>query len=173
MASKHLQRLLLSAALGLGLCFAQASAADLSGQPLPAISLPALHGNAAPTTRASLLGKVVYVDFWASWCAPCRASFPWLDAMHNKYQARGLVVLGVNKDENVADADRFLAKYPASFPLLRDPGDALVKQLGLVGMPTAYLVDRKGVIHSVHKGFRSDDQAALEKTLLTLLEQQP
>lgn len=171
MVSKYLLRLLLTTALCLGL--AQAGAADLSGQPLPEISLPALRGGAAPTTRSSLLGKVVYVDFWASWCAPCRASFPWLNAMHKKYQGRGLVILGVNKDDELADAERFLAKYPASFPLVRDPGDALVKQLGLVGMPTAYLVDRKGVIHSVHKGFRNDDQAALESTLVKLLEQQP
>ncbi len=165
-------RYLLLAGL-LCLTLGRATGADLSGQPLPDIALPVLHGSAPPVTRGSLHGKVVYVDFWASWCAPCRASFPWLNAMHNKYQARGLVVLGVNKDDDLADADRFLAKYPASFPLVRDPGDALVKRLGLIGMPTAYLVDRQGTIHSIHQGFRNGDQAGLEKTLQSLLEQQP
>jgi thiol-disulfide isomerase/thioredoxin len=170
MVSKLL-RLLPAAALALGL--GSASAADLTGQPLPDISLPALKSGAPNTSRSNLLGKVVYVDFWASWCAPCRASFPWLESMNAKYKDKGLLILGVNKDQEVADAERFLAKYPVSFSLVRDPNDALVNRLGLIGMPTAYLIDRKGVIRTVHKGFRSDDQAELEKAFVALLEQQP
>lgn len=174
MVSKHL-RLLPALALGLGLVLGQgsANAADPTGQPLPEISLPSLKSGAPTTTRSALLGKVVYVDFWASWCVPCRASFPWLESMNAKYKDKGLLILGVNKDQEIADAERFLAKHPVSFALVRDPNDALVSHLGLIGMPTAYLIDRKGVIRTIHKGFRSDDQASLEKALVALLEQQP
>lgn len=171
MVSKFLLRLLPVAALAFSL--SSASAADLTGQPLPDISLPALKSGAPSTSRSSLLGKVVYVDFWASWCAPCRASFPWLESMNAKYKDKGLLILGVNKDQEVADAERFLAKYPVSFSLVRDPNDTLVTRLGLIGMPTAYLIDRKGVIRTIHKGFRADDQAELEKAFVALLEQQP
>ena len=171
MVSKFLKTLLLVACCGLNL--GAAVAADLRGQPLPEVNLPALKGNAPAFNRSNLLGKVVYVDFWASWCAPCRASFPWLSAMDSKYRSKGLLIVGVNKDQDPADADRFLAKYPASFALVRDPGDALASRLGVIGMPSAYLIDRKGIIHAIHKGFRTDDQVPLESTIVALLEQQP
>ena len=143
------------------------------GAPAPDVSAPQLLQPGEQVALKSLRGNVVYVDFWASWCAPCRASFPWLESMNAKYKDKGLLILGVNKDQEVADAERFLAKYPVSFSLVRDPNDALVNRLGLIGMPTAYLIDRKGVIRTVHKGFRSDDQAELEKAFVALLEQQP
>lgn len=130
--------------------------------------------SAQPTMEArQLRGKVVYVDFWASWCVPCRASFPWLEEMHQKYRDQGLVILGINKDQTPADAGKFLARHPASFPLMRDPGDTLVKGFAVKGMPSAYLVDRKGEIRHVHVGFRQDTTAEIERLLQELLKESP
>lgn len=175
MASNPLIRLsrLLTTALLLGqLSLSQAAGNDnATGQPLPELTLPALLADGKAVSKPSWQGKVAYVDFWASWCAPCRASFPWLNQLYGKYRERGLVVIGVNKDQDLSEATAFLAKYPVSFPLVGDPGDKLAKGLGVIGMPTAYLIDRKGVIRYVHKGFRSDDQAALEQRIVSLLEE--
>jgi thiol-disulfide isomerase/thioredoxin len=169
MASKTLPRLLATVLLLANVSLA--SAAETTGQPLPELTLPALLADGKPISKPNWQGKVVYVDFWASWCAPCRASFPWLNTVYNKYRDRGLVVIGVNKDQELAEANTFLAKFPANFPLVGDPGDKLAKGLGVIGMPTAYLIDRKGIIRYVHKGFRSDDQATLEQRIVSLLEE--
>src|SRR4051812_16001142 len=89
----------------------------------------ALTATAADTAGALDLaryrGKVVLVDFWASWCEPCRHSFPWLNAMQAKYADRGLVVIGVNVDRERADADRFLRDVPAKFQIVYDPEGTL------------------------------------------------
>lgn len=115
--------------------------------------------------------RVIYVDFWASWCVPCRKSFPWLNDMQARYGDQGLVVVGVNLDARQEDADRFLASYPASFPLVMDPSGMLGDRYQLQGMPSAVLLDADG--HELHRhiGFRADKADEYEALLKTLLKE--
>jgi thiol-disulfide isomerase/thioredoxin len=140
-----------------------------AGMPAPPLSLAALAEGGAPVAMAALKGSVVYVDFWASWCVPCRLSMPALDEIYRKNKARGFAVVGVNKDATPAEAQRFLAKVPVSFPLVRDPSDAAAKGFDVKAMPSGYLVDRKGVVRQVHRGFTAQTRAALEKEIDSLL----
>ena len=114
-------------------------------------------------------GKVVYVDFWASWCKPCRKSFPFLNEMHNRYEKKGLKVIGINLDAEISDARKFLKRYPASFSIAYDPEGKTPKQYKLSVMPTSYLIDRRGNIIDIHKGFREDDRDQLEARIKKLL----
>jgi len=98
-------------------------------------------------------GKVVYLDFWASWCAPCRVSFPWLNAMAEALGPRGLVVIGVNVDHNRGPAEEFLRENAASFPIVYDPEGRIARKYGLQGMPTSVLIGRDGKVHATHSGF--------------------
>src|SRR5205085_3640678 len=97
-----------------------------AGMPAPAMSLAPLE-QGAPVSMPGLKGSVVYVDFWASWCVPCRLSMPALDALYQRNKSRGFTVVGVNKDASVADARRFLAKVPVTFPLAQDPADVVAR----------------------------------------------
>lgn len=115
-------------------------------------------------------GKVVYLDFWASWCGPCRQSFPWMNEMHDKYASKGLVVLAINLDGNQTDAQKFLQENPARFTLGFDPKAQTPKLFGVKGMPTSYLVDRHGRVKDVHVGFNVKNKDELELKLVKLLE---
>jgi len=114
-------------------------------------------------------GKVVYLDFWASWCGPCRQSFPWMNAMQDKYGAKGLVVIAVNLDEQHADAVKFLDKIPANFKVVFDPQGSLAEQYDLVGMPSSFLIDQTGAINHRHMGFLDSSPAKYEQEIRTLL----
>lgn len=114
-------------------------------------------------------GNVVVVDFWASWCVPCRRSFPWLDEMQQKYAADGLVVIGVNEDDAAADADAFLRSFPVSFQIVRDADGALAREFDLVAMPSTYVIDRNGEIATRHLGFKTGSKDEYEATLRRLL----
>ena len=93
-----------------------------AGEPAPAFTLATSRGDAIDL--AGLRGRVVYVDFWASWCTPCRRSFPWMNALHARYGSEGLAIVGINVDKRRADADRFLADVPAAFAIVFDPAGA-------------------------------------------------
>jgi thiol-disulfide isomerase/thioredoxin len=131
-----------------------------AGGKLP--SIPALE---------SAKGKVAYVDFWASWCVPCRLSMPILDGLYKKHGARGFTVVGINKDVSPADAKRFLERVPISFPWVPDEGDAAAKAFDVKAMPSGYLIDRKGVVRHVHRGFTAESAAALEREVEALLKE--
>jgi thiol-disulfide isomerase/thioredoxin len=120
---------------------------------------------------APYAGKVVVVDFWASWCQPCRRSFPWLNDMVSRYGGRGLVVLGVNTDAAPADANRFLRDVPARFPIIRDEGGALASHYRLPGMPVSLVFGPSGQLLYSHVGFREADRAAREAELTRALEE--
>lgn len=105
----------------------------------------------------ALKGKVVLVDFWASWCGPCKKSFPELGALHKDYAADGLVVLGINVDEKDEKAQAFLKDHPAEFTVLRDRKQALIQDANVESMPSSFLVDREGRIRYVHRGFRGEE----------------
>jgi thiol-disulfide isomerase/thioredoxin len=144
-----------------------------SGAPLPALAAPALLDPARQVSLAALRGDVVYVDFWASWCAPCRQSMPLLQAFQHRFGARGFRVVGINKDVSVADAQRFLRSVPVDFTLVHDAGDALAKAFDVKAMPSGYLADRHGVVRYVHRGFNAGSEAALEREIAQLVEEKP
>jgi thiol-disulfide isomerase/thioredoxin len=114
-------------------------------------------------------GRVVVVDFWASWCKPCRASIPWLNQMRSRYGAQGLVIIGVNVDAERADADRFLRDVPAEFEVIYDPQGTLAQQFRLQAMPSTYVYDRTGKLVRTHYGFRENRRQENESDLANLL----
>jgi thiol-disulfide isomerase/thioredoxin len=123
-----------------------------------------------PLDLARLRGKVVLIDFWASWCEPCRHSFPWLNEMQAKYADRGLVVIGVNVDRERAEAERFLRDVPAQFRIVYDPAGKLASRYDLPGMPVSYVIGTDGEIVERHVGFRNALRAEREAQLQKLLE---
>jgi len=120
---------------------------------------------APPQGLAPIEGRVVWVDFWASWCVPCRRSFPWLNSMHRKYGPDGLQIIAVNLDKDRALADKFLAEVPAEFALLFDPAGELAKRFGVQAMPSSYLIDTEGNVLATHAGFRTADAANYEQAI--------
>jgi thiol-disulfide isomerase/thioredoxin len=124
---------------------------------------------APPPALQPVEGRVIWVDFWASWCVPCRRSFPWLNSMHRKYGADGLQIIAVNLDKDRALADAFLAEVPAEFALRFDPAGALAKQYGVQAMPSSFLIDAEGNVLATHAGFRTADAAEYERAITDAL----
>jgi cytochrome c biogenesis protein CcmG/thiol:disulfide interchange protein DsbE len=114
-------------------------------------------------------GKVVYLDFWASWCTPCRRSFPWLDGLVSEYAKRDLVVIGVNVDQDHALAEQFLNATPANFPIVYDPHGDIASAFKVVGMPSAVLIDRSGQVRFQHVGFSEKRKEEYESHIQSLL----
>ena len=139
------------------------------GRAAPAIDLPALPATDTAVTLADLRGHVVYVDFWASWCGPCRVSFPLLDEIRTELGPRGFEILAVNVDEFEDDALKFLDEVPVSYPVVRDAKGTSPQTYGILGMPTGFLIDRQGVVRYVHQGFRKSDGPRLKARILELL----
>jgi len=154
-----------SAALAL-LCMTPLARALEAGQAMPDVELPA-----ATVARklSELKGKLVYVDFWASWCGPCRQSFPWMNEMQRKYGARGLQVLAINLDARRSDAEQFLTRNPAEFGLAFDSRGDSARAIGVKAMPTSVLVGMDGRVLLVHQGFRAEDRDGLEARLVAAL----
>ena len=139
-----------------------------SASPAPAFQLPDKAGNIVDLAQQQ--GKIVYLDFWASWCGPCRQSFPWMNEMLGKYQAQGLEIIAVNLDSAPADAEKFLAKTPATFTVVYDNNGSTPTAYGVKGMPTSFLIDTKGEILSQHSGFNSAAKEDLEAAIQWALE---
>ncbi len=116
-------------------------------------------------------GKIVYVDFWASWCVPCRKSFPWMNDVQEQYQEQGLVILSINLDAQAELAEKFLQQTPANFAIIYDAKGTLAKKFQLKGMPSSYLFDRQGKLISAHSGFNGKKmkkyQQEIEQALAT------
>lgn len=146
-----------------------ANATDV-GQPAPQFTLPTLQQE-QPTPLQQYAGKVVYLDFWASWCAPCRTSFPLLDKLHEKLKAQGFEVVAVNLDEDKTKAEKFLEEIPVGFTVLRDANGEWADQYIVESMPTSFIVDRKGVVQKIHHGFTSSDIHEIEEKITQLLAQ--
>jgi thiol-disulfide isomerase/thioredoxin len=117
----------------------------------------------------SLRGRVVYLDFWASWCVPCRQAFPWMQTMKDAHEREGLTVVAVNLDRSQEDAERFLNRFKPSFVVRFDPQGSLAERFNIHGLPTSVIIDRHGVQRFTHIGFRAVDQAAFENQLRQVL----
>jgi thiol-disulfide isomerase/thioredoxin len=135
-----------------------ASALD-AGVVAPELSLPGLND---AISLASLKGKVVYVDFWASWCGPCKQSFPFMNELQAKYRGDGLEIVAINVDAKRGDADRFLAEVPARFAIAFDARGDSARRFDVKAMPSSVLIDRSGKVVAMHKGFREEDRKELE-----------
>lgn len=116
-------------------------------------------------------GKVVYLDFWASWCDPCTKAIPAIEELRGEFPPDQFQVLAVNVDTSAKKAMRFLKKNPIGYPSVADPKGKLPRRFGLETMPTSYLIDRKGVIRYVHKGFRSGDISEIRDQIAKLVKQ--
>jgi cytochrome c biogenesis protein CcmG/thiol:disulfide interchange protein DsbE len=118
---------------------------------------------------AAFKGQVVYLDFWASWCAPCRDSFPWMNRLQGELGHDGLVVIAVNVDRERTDADRFLREHPTQFRIVYDPDGLLPEKFGVRGMPTSFVIDRNGRVQSRHEGFLIRDRDVLREQVRALV----
>lgn len=113
--------------------------------------------------------KVVYVDFWASWCGPCLKSFPFMQELHEKYADRGLVIIAINLDQDPQDAHDFLEEHPVTFLVGQNAAADIAERYGVIAMPSSYIVGRDGAIKEVHYGFRSKDRNAMATLVENLL----
>lgn len=147
-----------------GMLFTLLLAAASQGQPAPALDSPALRGGTVSLAR--LRGRVVVVDFWASWCAPCRRSFPALDDLARRHGPRGLSVVGVSVDDEAANAHRFVRELRPSFPVVHDATHQIAERWGPPSMPTTYVVGRDGVVSAVLTG---DEVQQLDARVLEAL----
>ena len=134
----------------------------------PAIDLPTDDGRIKP---ADLAGKVVYVDFFASWCGPCKVSFPWLKAMHEQYAEKGLVIVAINVDKDRGDATRFIAHFSPPFLIGYDPAGKTAEAFHVEGMPSSFLISPSGTILYSHVGFDLKDAARIEAQIKKALIQ--
>ena len=138
------------------------------GDPAPDFAAPSLTGD-GDVSLAAHRGKVVYLDFWASWCGPCLQSIPQIEAMRKELPADRFQVVAVNVDQDPAKAMRFLAKHPVGYPSASDPMGELPREFGVETMPTSFLIDSKGVIRYVHDGFRDGDIDGLRARIQKLV----
>ncbi|HPG24760.1 MAG: TlpA family protein disulfide reductase [Spirochaetaceae bacterium] len=153
--------------LALALVAGGASALE-AGDRAPAFAMPALDGKGMVELSA-YRGKVVYLDFWASWCAPCLTAIPEVEKLRAEFPADAFQVVAVNLDQQTTKAQRFLSKTPIGYPSASDPKGRLPEQFGLDTMPTSYLIDREGVIRYVHRGFKRGDGDKLRHEIRALL----
>jgi peroxiredoxin len=138
------------------------------GDTAPAFALPAIDGGTVSLEAER--GRVVWLDFWASWCAPCRQSFPWMSTMQRRHGERGLRVIAVSVDARLADVQRFVAREPPAFAIALDPTGALAARYAVRTMPSSVLIDTDGRVLAVHAGFRASEADGLERRIERALD---
>jgi len=166
---RRMRRSAVLLALGvlLGSLFAPPVLAIGTGSMAPEIGLKDFSGRGV--SLSALKGKVVLVDFWASWCAPCREELPVLESLYKKYRGQGFEVVAVNQDQSADNVRKFLNATKLSFPVVHDRGGSVASRYAPAKMPSSFIVDRKGIVRHVHAGFRVSERAALEKQIGALL----
>lgn len=141
------------------------------GQKLSDCPLTTLNSRGQPLELNQYSGKVLYLDFWASWCPPCAKSFPFLNELQQEYSPEDLQIIGINLDEEPEDAEKFLVKFPATFTIASDLTKQCAEELGVAAMPSSYLIDRKGIIRHIHLGFRAGETDDLRNQLKQLISE--
>ena len=163
--------LVAAAAIGLTAAIVTPALALDRGARAPEIGLDDQSGDGVRI--AGFRGKVVLVDFWASWCEPCRQELPALDELYKRYKQRGVVVVGVNIDRQIGNMRSFLRRTPVSFPVVHDPRHRVAGRYSPPRMPSSYLVDQCGIVRYVHEGYRRGDERTLGRKIDELLESPP
>ncbi len=163
---KKNKKMLFAAILG----FVSSSAVQAlePGQPAPNCSLKTWSGD-APLDLSQYKGKVVYLDFWASWCGPCNQSMPFLSELQEQLKGQGFEVVAVNVDENRQDADDFLANHPAKLTHAIDSNGQCPSSYEVMAMPSSYLIDRQGQVRHIQLGFRPSDSTEIRNRTIALL----
>jgi len=150
----------------LGICLIFLLNSNSYAEKAPTFTLP---GDTSDISLENLNGKVVFLDFWASWCDPCRKSFLWMNEMTARFDSKKFAVVAINLDSSKEDAIKFLEKVPADFIVAYDPEGKTATQYDLKAMPSSYLIDKKGNLILTHKGYREGESAEIEKEILKLL----
>jgi peroxiredoxin len=145
-----------------------ASAAELSG-PAPDFALTTRDGG--QVTLAELEGQVVMLNFWATWCGPCRQEMPHLESLYQRYSDLGFMLLGVNVEEDSSGADKFLAETPVTFPILFDPKSEVSKKYDVIAMPSTVLIDRTGNMRFIHHGYQPGYENEYQAQIRALLRE--
>lgn len=155
------------AALIFTCCISTPSFAAKVGKNAPDFTLPGIENT---IQLSAYKGKVIYLDFWASWCGPCKQSFPWMNSLQSKFGTDQFKIIAINVDTNTDDWKQFLASVPAQFDIALDPKGIIAKQFGVVGMPTSFIIDKNGKLVAQHNGFNQLTVESSEKTLNSLLK---
>jgi peroxiredoxin len=147
---------------------ASAFAADTGG-PAPAFTLTTLEGQ--PGALSQYKGQVVMVNFWATWCGPCQQEMPLLDQMYKKYKPAGFTLIGVNVDKEAPPVKELMARKPVSFPVLLDPANQVSKAYHVDEMPSSVIIDRKGEIRYIHRGYKPGDENEYQDRIRQLIRE--
>ena len=151
-----------------GTVFSSVQAATVD-QAAPDFTLKSLSGKNIKLSEYA--GNVVMLNFWASWCGPCRKEMPLLNALHNKYETLGFVILGVNVEQELRLAKSFLADTPVDFPILFDVSNTVSKAYDVIAMPTTVMIDRNGQVRYIHKGYKAGDEKKYKKMVKKLIRE--
>lgn len=122
-------------------------------------------------TLSGLRGQVVMINFWATWCGPCREEMPHLEALHQRYSALGFTLLGVNVEEDSENAEAWLEEMPVSFPILFDPGNRVSVLYNVLAMPSTVLVDRQGNLRFLHHGYQAGYENEYQTQIRALIRE--
>lgn len=143
---------------------------SVRAEPAPDFSLPTLRGSEI-LRLSSLRGKVVYIDFWASWCAPCAVSLPEISLLYYQVSDQNFEVVAINLDQSKSEASRFINKISPPYPVLFDAEKTTPKQYSVSAMPMAFLIDKKGQVRVRYKGYQSGDHNKLYSDIQQLLKE--
>jgi peroxiredoxin len=147
---------------------ASVQAAEISG-PAPDFTLKSLSGENVKLSEYR--GQVLLINFWASWCGPCRQEMPLLDKLHQRYAAYGFTVFGINVEENSEAAKKMIKDAPVSFPILFDTENSVSKAYNVSAMPSTVMVDRDGNMRYLHQGYKAGDEENYKKWIKQLIKE--
>jgi peroxiredoxin len=156
-------------ATALSCTLAVSSLVGASASVAPSFALPSRAGDTVSLDK--LKGQVVMLNFWASWCGPCRQEMPLLDQMHKRYSSLGFTLVGVNVDANSKDAEEWLSKTPVSFPVLFDRESKVSKLYDVSAMPSTVFIDRQGNVRYLHRGYKAGDEGEYLNQIRALLKE--
>jgi peroxiredoxin len=151
---------------GAGSAALPATSHPLRGEPAPDFSLAARKGG--PASLSAYAGHVVLVDFWATWCEPCRLSFPQYQALSRRHE-KDVIVVGISEDDEDADIDSFIEETGAHFPVAWDGDKSLAQRYRINSMPTLFIIDKNGLVRFVHQGFRPGDEDQIDNAIRSLM----